>query len=82
MISVDTRYGCREAARMEWIKLRSLRSTRWVLAAGMVATVALGVVAGYNTRSVTGGAGTAWYSALAPVSSRNAASSDGAPRDI
>ena len=54
MISVDTRYGFREAARMEWIKLRSLRSTRWVLAGGMVATVALGVVAGYNTRSVTG----------------------------
>jgi ABC-type transport system involved in multi-copper enzyme maturation permease subunit len=39
---------------MEWIKLRSLRSTRWVLAGGMAATVALGVVAGYNTRSVTG----------------------------
>jgi ABC-type transport system involved in multi-copper enzyme maturation permease subunit len=51
---VDTRYGFLEAARMEWIKLRSLRSTRWVLAGGMVATVALGVVAGYNTRSVTG----------------------------
>ena len=47
-------YGSREAARMEWIKLRSLRSTRWVLAGGMVATVALGVVAGYNTRNVTG----------------------------
>ncbi len=54
MISVETRYGFREAALMEWIKLRSLRSTRWVLAGGMVATVALGVVAGYNTRSVTG----------------------------
>jgi ABC-2 type transport system permease protein len=54
VISVDTRYGFLEAARMEWIKLRSLRSTRWVLAGGMVATVALGVVAGYNTRSVTG----------------------------
>jgi ABC-type transport system involved in multi-copper enzyme maturation permease subunit len=54
VISVDARYGFREAARMEWIKLRSLRSTRWVLAGGMVATVALGVVAGYNTRSVTG----------------------------
>ena len=54
MTSVDTRYGFREAARMEWIKLRSLRSTRWVLAGGMAATVALGVVAGYNTRSVTG----------------------------
>jgi ABC-type transport system involved in multi-copper enzyme maturation permease subunit len=54
VISVDTRYGFLEAARMEWIKLRSLRSTRWVLAGGMAATVALGVVAGYNTRSVTG----------------------------
>lgn len=53
-MSVDTCYGFREAARMEWVKLRSLRSTRWVLAGGMVATVALGVVAGYNTRSVTG----------------------------
>jgi len=54
VISVQTRYGFREAARMEWIKLRSLRSTRWVLLGGMAATVALGVVAGYNTRSVTG----------------------------
>jgi ABC-2 type transport system permease protein len=54
VISVETRYGFREAARMEWIKLRSLRSTRWVLLGGMAATVALGVVAGYNTRSVTG----------------------------
>jgi hypothetical protein len=30
---------------MEWIKLRSLRSTTWVLAAGVVATIALGAVA-------------------------------------
>lgn len=43
------RYGFRQAVRMEWIKLRSLRSTRWVLTGGMAATVALGVVAGYNT---------------------------------
>jgi ABC-2 type transport system permease protein len=54
VIFVDTRYGFLEAARMEWIKLRSLRSTRWVLSGGMAATVALGVVAGYNTRSATG----------------------------
>jgi ABC-2 type transport system permease protein len=47
-------YGFKDVARMEWIKLRSLRSTTWVLAAGMGATVALGVVAGVNTRSVTG----------------------------
>jgi ABC-2 type transport system permease protein len=38
---------------MEWIKLRSLRSTTWVLAVGMLLTAALGVVAGFNTRSVT-----------------------------
>lgn len=47
-------YGFRDVARMEWIKMRTLRSTRWALAGGMAATVALGVVAGYNTRSVTG----------------------------
>lgn len=46
--------GFWNVARMEWIKLRSLRSVRWVLLGGMAATVALGVVAGYNTRSVTG----------------------------
>jgi ABC-2 type transport system permease protein len=53
-MAMDTRYGFPQAARMEWVKLRSLRSTRWVLAGGMAATVALGVVAGDNTRSVTG----------------------------
>lgn len=49
-----TGYGFRDAVRMEWIKLRTLRSTTWVLGAGMCVTVALGVVAGVNTRSVTG----------------------------
>jgi ABC-type transport system involved in multi-copper enzyme maturation permease subunit len=39
---------------MEWVKLRTLRSTTWVLSAGLALSVALGVVAGYNTRSVTG----------------------------
>jgi len=43
----------RNVAAMEWIKLRSLRSVRWVLLGGMAATVAFGVVTGYNTRSVT-----------------------------
>src|SRR5215469_6564694 len=47
-------YGFRDVARMEWIKLRTLRSTTWVLGAGMCWTVALGVVAGFNTRSATG----------------------------
>jgi hypothetical protein len=48
------RYGFRHAARMEWIKLRSLRSTTWVLAAGVVATIAAGAVAGFNTRNPHG----------------------------
>lgn len=47
-------YGFRHVARMEWIKQRSLRSVWWVLAGGMAATVALGVVAGYNTRNAGG----------------------------
>jgi ABC-2 type transport system permease protein len=47
-------YRFRDVARMEWIKLRTLRSTMWVLGAGMCVTVALGVVAGFNTRAVTG----------------------------
>jgi ABC-2 type transport system permease protein len=48
------RYGFRHAAAMEWVKLRTLRSTTWGLAAMMAVTVAIGVVAGLNTRSVTG----------------------------
>jgi ABC-type transport system involved in multi-copper enzyme maturation permease subunit len=48
------RYGYRQAVAMEWVKLRTLRSTTWVLCAGLALSVALGVVAGYNTRSVTG----------------------------
>lgn len=52
--SAAGRYGFRQAARMEWIKLRSLRSTWWVLGGGMAATVALGAVAGYNTRNAAG----------------------------
>jgi ABC-2 type transport system permease protein len=47
-------YRFRHVLAMEWIKLRSLRSTTWVLASGMAATAGLGVVAGFNTRSVTG----------------------------
>src|SRR5262252_10410277 len=47
-------YGFRHVARMEWIKMRSLRSVWWVLAGGMAASVALGVVAGCNTRNAGG----------------------------
>lgn len=47
-------YHLRHAARMEWIKLRSLRSTTWVLTAGVLVTIALGTVAGLNTRNPNG----------------------------
>lgn len=47
-------YGFRQVARMEWIKLRSLRSVWWTLAGGMAATAAFGVIAGYNTRNAGG----------------------------
>lgn len=47
-------FGFRQAARMEWIKLRSLRSTTWVLAGGIAVTIALGAVAGFNTRNPDG----------------------------
>jgi ABC-2 type transport system permease protein len=49
-----TGYGFCDVARMEWVKLRTLRSTTWVLGIGMAATAGLGVVAGYNTQSATG----------------------------
>jgi hypothetical protein len=47
-------YTFRDVTRMEWIKLRSLPSARWTLLLGMIATAALGVVAGYNTRNAAG----------------------------
>jgi ABC-2 type transport system permease protein len=47
-------YAFRDVARMEWIKLRTLRSVRWTLLAGMAATVAFGIVAGFNTRDPAG----------------------------
>ncbi|GHH72916.1 ABC transporter permease [Streptomyces sulfonofaciens] len=45
------RYGMRHAARMEWIKLRSLRSTPWALLLSAAAMVAMGVVTMANTRA-------------------------------
>jgi ABC-type transport system involved in multi-copper enzyme maturation permease subunit len=42
-----------QAARMEWIKLRSLRSTWWLLATTMVAMVAVGAGVGLGYRSHT-----------------------------
>ena len=43
------RYQFRHVARMEWIKLRSLRSTWWTLALSAAAAVGIGVAIGLNT---------------------------------
>jgi hypothetical protein len=48
------RYRFRHAARMEWIKLFSLRSATWGLAAGVLVTIVIGAVAGFNTRNPHG----------------------------
>ena len=45
------RYNFRHVARMEWIKLRTLRSTWWTLAITAVAGAAMAVVIGLNTVS-------------------------------
>ncbi|MEU8953567.1 ABC transporter permease [Streptomyces sp. NPDC048518] len=47
----DGHYRFRHAARMEWIKLRSLRSTSWSLLLVVVAMVAIGVVTMANTKA-------------------------------
>lgn len=44
------RYGLAQAARMEWIKLRSLRSTWWTLAVTVAGTVGIGAAVGANSR--------------------------------
>jgi hypothetical protein len=48
------RYGLAQAARMEWIKLRGLRSTWWVLAVTAAGTVGIGVGVGLNARNASG----------------------------
>lgn len=50
----SSRSGLAQAARMEWIKLRSLRSTWWTLVVTAAGTVGIGVAVGLNTRSVSG----------------------------
>jgi ABC-2 type transport system permease protein len=42
-------YRFRHVARMEWIKLRSLRSTWWTLALSAAAAVAIAIAVGLNT---------------------------------
>jgi ABC-2 type transport system permease protein len=47
------RYGLAQAARMEWIKLRSLRSTWWTLAVTAAGTVGIGAAVGLNSRNAS-----------------------------
>ena len=44
------RYRFPQAARMEWIKLRSLRSTWWALAVTVAGAVGIAVAVGVNTK--------------------------------
>jgi ABC-2 type transport system permease protein len=47
-------YRFRHAARMEWIKLRSLRSTWWTLVITAVGAVGIAVTVGINTKNAAG----------------------------
>jgi ABC-2 type transport system permease protein len=47
------RYRFGHAMRMEWIKLRSLRSVWWTLAITLVGSVALAVTTGINTKDAS-----------------------------
>jgi hypothetical protein len=47
-------YRFPQVARMEWIKLRSLRSTWWTLAVTAAAAIGIGVAVGLGTRSGSG----------------------------
>jgi ABC-2 type transport system permease protein len=53
-MTTSGRYGLAQAARMEWIKLRSLRSTWWTLAVTAAGTVGIGAAVGRNTRDGSG----------------------------
>ena len=47
-------YRFRHVARMEWIKLRSLRSTWWTLVITVAGAIGVGVAVGLNTRNAAG----------------------------
>ena len=41
-------YRFRHVARMEWIKLRTLRSVRWTLLFALAGMIGIGIAAGFN----------------------------------
>ena len=47
-------YTFRHVARMEWIKLRTLRSVRWTLLFALAGMIGIGIAAGFNTRNPNG----------------------------
>jgi ABC-2 type transport system permease protein len=47
-------YRFTDAARMEWVKLRSLRSTWWTLAVTIAAAAGIAVAVGVNTENAAG----------------------------
>ena len=49
-VATGDRYRFAQVARMEWIKLRSLRSTWWVLTATVAGAIGIAVAVGVNTR--------------------------------
>jgi hypothetical protein len=48
------RYRFRHVAAMEWIKLRTLRSTWWTLAITVAGAIAMAIVIGLNTKNAAG----------------------------
>ena len=47
-------YGFRQAARMEWIKLRTLRSAKRALLVALAGMARIGIAAGFSTRNAHG----------------------------
>jgi ABC-2 type transport system permease protein len=48
------RYRLRQVSRMEWIKLRTLRSTWWTLAITAAGAIGMAIVIGFNTKNAAG----------------------------
>jgi ABC-2 type transport system permease protein len=49
-----SRYGLSHAVRMEWTKLRTLRSTWWTLGATVAGSTAIAVAVGLHTKDLSG----------------------------
>ena len=47
-------YRFRHVARMEWIKLRTLRSVRWTLLFALAGMIGIGIAAGFDTKNPHG----------------------------